>query len=118
MRTPWWVWLSLFVTVLFGVWSLRPQGLIGFALPAQDHKSSSGEESHLSALTDPDGTLSRHPALTPRPPVVRRVPTRQTTWGPVSRCAPASASTHARRLNRLYFRRTQCPRASLKWRST
>jgi len=24
VRTPWWVWLSLFVTILFGVWSLRP----------------------------------------------------------------------------------------------
>ena len=34
-----------------------------------NHKSSSGEESHPSALTDPDRTLSRHPALTPRPPV-------------------------------------------------
>ena len=42
-------------------------------------QSSSGEESHLSALTDPDWTLSRHPALTPQPPASHRVPTRQTT---------------------------------------
>src|SRR5262249_45626796 len=57
------------------------------------HGSSSGEESHLSALTDPDVTLSRHPALTPQPPAARLVPTKQTVWGPVARCAPASAST-------------------------
>src|SRR5256885_4484269 len=54
-------------------------------------ESSSGEGSHLSALTEPDGTLSRHPAPTLRPPVVHRVPTRQTAWGPVARCIPASA---------------------------
>jgi teichoic acid transport system permease protein len=27
VRTPWWVWLILFVTVLFGVWSLRPHAI-------------------------------------------------------------------------------------------
>src|SRR5262245_41540546 len=74
---------------------LRPRQSLGRVTTAEDDESSSGEESHLSALTDPDGTLSRHPALTPQPPVVRRVPTRQTTWGPVAQCAPASASTHA-----------------------
>ena len=57
-------------------------------------ESSSGEESHLSALTDTDRTLSRHPALTPQPPAAHLVPTRQIAWGPVARCAPASASTH------------------------
>src|SRR5262249_21911854 len=51
-----------------------------------DNKSSSGEGSHLSALTEPDGTLSRHPALTPQPPVARLVPTRQIAWGPAARC--------------------------------
>jgi hypothetical protein len=56
--------------------------------------SSSGEGSHLSALTDPDVTLSRHPALTLQPPAARLVPTRQIAWGPVARCVPASASTH------------------------
>jgi len=60
---------------------------------ATRHQSSSGEGSHLSALTEPDGTLSRHPAPTLRPPVVHRVPTRQTAWGPVARCIPASALT-------------------------
>src|SRR5215470_11170203 len=58
-----------------------------------DDLSSSGEGSHLSALTEPDGTLSRHPALTPQPPVARLVPTRQIAWGPAARCVPASAST-------------------------
>src|SRR5215475_5126154 len=27
VRTPWWVWLILFVTVMFGVWSLRPHAI-------------------------------------------------------------------------------------------
>src|SRR5258708_3330171 len=45
------------------------------------------------AAPEPDGTLSRHPAPTLRPPVVHRVPTRQTAWGPVARCIPASALT-------------------------
>src|SRR5215467_3184687 len=64
-----------------------------FLTPAVDDASSSGEESHPSALTEPDVTLSRRPALTPRPPVSRHAPTGQTTWGPAARCAPASAST-------------------------
>jgi len=27
VRTPWWVWLILLVTVLFGVWALRPHSI-------------------------------------------------------------------------------------------
>src|SRR5215472_500598 len=67
-----------------------------FARPLAAHidvASSSGEESHPSALTEPDVTLSRRPALTLRPPVSRHAPTGQITWGPAARCAPASAST-------------------------
>jgi hypothetical protein len=60
-----------------------------------NNQSSSGGESHPSALTEPDVKLSPHPALTLQPPVSRRVPTERTTWGPAARCSPASASTHA-----------------------
>src|SRR5262249_12456859 len=74
---------------------LRPRQRLGRTTATEDDESSSGRESHPSALTEPDVTLLRHPALTPQPPASHRVPTRQTTWGPGARCAPASASTHA-----------------------
>jgi hypothetical protein len=67
----------------------RPDQVVHFF-----RQSSSGRESHPSALTEPDVTLSRHPTLTPQPPAARLVPTRQTVWGPAARCVPANASTH------------------------
>jgi len=63
------------------------------AVEHANSESSSGGESHPSALTEPDVKLSPHPAPTLRPPVARRVATGQTGWGPAARCAPASAST-------------------------
>src|SRR5215831_1740832 len=54
--------------------------------------SSSGRESHPSALTEPDVKLAPHPAPTLQPPVARRAATGRTDWGPVARCFPASAS--------------------------
>src|SRR6516162_6175843 len=65
-----------------------------FMLKAQ-HQSSSGEESHPSALTEPDVTLSRHPAPTLQPPAAHRVATGRTSSDPAGRCAPASALPHA-----------------------
>src|SRR6516225_3682690 len=58
-------------------------------------ESSSGEESHPSALTEPDVTLSRHPAPTLQPPAAHRVATGRTSSDPAVRCAPASALPHA-----------------------
>src|SRR5262245_20757032 len=55
-------------------------------------KSSSGRESHPSALTEPDVKLAPHPAPTLQPPVARQAATGRTDWGPVARCIPASAS--------------------------
>src|SRR4051794_20681688 len=45
---------------------------IDLALEA-DHESSSGGESHPSALSEPDVRLSPHPAPTPQPPAARPV---------------------------------------------
>src|SRR5215813_13652849 len=58
----------------------------------QDHQSSSGRESHPSALTEPDVKLAPHPAPTLQPPVARQAATGRTDWGPVARCIPANAS--------------------------
>src|SRR5207302_2182112 len=66
---------------------------IGSVLEPQ-HESSSGGESHPSALTEPDVKLSPHPAPTIQPPASHQAATEQTAWGPVARCAPASASMH------------------------
>ena len=63
--------------------------------PHVDVASSSGGESHPSALTQPDVRLSPHPAPTLRPPVARQVATGRTTSGPVARCAPTNTWTHA-----------------------
>src|SRR5438132_1737141 len=71
----------------------RHQCLIGSGATA-DHQSSSGGESHPSALTEPDVKLSPHPAPTIQPPASHQAATEQTAWGPVARCAPASASMH------------------------
>src|SRR5258708_33713593 len=57
-----------------------------------DNESSSGRESHPSALTEPDVKLAPHPAPTLQPPVARRAATGRTDWGPVARCFPANAS--------------------------
>src|SRR6266851_2293758 len=57
-------------------------------------KSSSGGESHPSALTEPDVRLSPHPAPTIQPPASRRAATGRRARGPVAQCAPASARTH------------------------
>ena len=59
------------------------------------YKSSSGGESHPSALTEPYVRLSPHTAPTIQPPASRRAATGQRAAGPVARCAPASAWTHA-----------------------
>jgi hypothetical protein len=59
------------------------------------HKSSSGGESHPSALTEPDVRLSPHPAPTIQPPASRRAATGRTAWSPVARRGPASAGTRA-----------------------
>ena len=78
-------------------------------------QSSSGGEYHPSALPKQDVRLSPHPAPTLQPPVARRVATGRTNWGLVaqhvtrpSQCIDA----RSRRLNRLYFRRAQRPRAT------
>src|SRR5215831_367449 len=55
-------------------------------------ESSSGRESHPSALKEPDVRLSPHPAPTLQPPAAHRAATGRTGWGPVVRCLPASAS--------------------------
>src|SRR5215813_12790919 len=69
--------------------AIRTTGLLTFALAGL----SPAEHTSVYWSQHTDMTLSRHPALTPHPPVARLVPTRQTAWGPVARCAPASAST-------------------------
>src|SRR5262245_47550800 len=71
--------------------AIQTTGLLTFALAGL----SPAEHTSLYWSQQPDVMLSRHPALTPQPPASHRVPTRQTTWGPGARCAPASASTHA-----------------------
>src|SRR5437773_1787412 len=63
--------------------------------PRQHHESSSGGELHPSAPTEPDVKLSPHPAPTLQRRVSRRVATGRRDSGPVARCTPASASTHA-----------------------
>ena len=60
-----------------------------------EHESSSGGESHPSALTEPDVKLSPHPAPTLQPRAARRVATGQRAAGPAAQCALTNASTHA-----------------------
>src|SRR6478672_10779170 len=60
-----------------------------------ERQSSSGGESHPSALSEPDVRLSPHPAPTPQPPAARPVATGQTGRDRDERCAPASTSPHA-----------------------
>jgi hypothetical protein len=61
---------------------------------ADDDESSSGGESHPSALSEPDVRLSPHPAPTLQPPAARPVATERTGRDHGGRCAPASASPH------------------------
>src|SRR5262249_32814313 len=55
-------------------------------------ESSSGRESHPSALTEPDVKLAPHPAPTLQPPAARQAAPGRTDWGPAARCIPANAS--------------------------
>src|SRR5262249_23189635 len=61
--------------------AIRTTGFLTFALAGL----SPAEHTSVYWSQHPDRTLSRHPALTPQPPVARLVPTRQTAWGPVAR---------------------------------
>ena len=70
----------------------RPLRFIRSSSASMPPQSSSGGESHPSALTELDVRLSPHPAPTLQPPVARRAATGQTGWGPVARRAPASSS--------------------------
>src|SRR3954463_81423 len=60
-----------------------------------DVASSSGGESHPSALPEPDVRLSPHPAPTLQPLAARPVAKERTGRDRGGRCAPASASPHA-----------------------
>src|SRR4051812_37764201 len=60
-----------------------------------ERQSSSGGESHPSALSEPDVRLSPHPAPTLQPPAARPVAKERTGRDRGGRCAPASASPHA-----------------------
>src|SRR5262245_34711716 len=70
------------------------QAVETFVLDGAD-KSSSAGESHPRALSEPYVKLSLHTAPTTQPPASRRAATGQRAAGPVARCAPASAWTHA-----------------------
>src|SRR5215210_2357816 len=60
----------------------------------EDQQSSSGGESHPSALPEPDVRLSPHPAPTLQPLAARPVAKERTGRDRGGRCAPASASPH------------------------
>src|SRR4029079_2869689 len=58
------------------------------ATAAEDDESSSGGESHPSALSEPDVRLSPHPAPTLQPPAARPAATGRTGRDRGGRCAP------------------------------
>src|SRR6266511_5823198 len=76
-------------------WLAYHEGPDGIPLSSgvSNTESSSGGESHPSALTEPDVKLSPHPALTLRPRAERRVASARTGEAPAARCGRASAPT-------------------------
>jgi hypothetical protein len=70
---------------------LVPIGLLAMAALLRNQQSSSAEESHPRALTEPDVRLSPHPALTIQPPVAPRESTARIASGTAERCAPSNA---------------------------
>src|SRR6266498_191856 len=90
-------WRAGAIDIGMTAWMVPLALLFAFILTREfrfQDKSSSGEDSHPSALTEPDVRLSPHPAPTLQPPAAHRVATGQIDRGPAARCAPASALTH------------------------